>query len=245
MQTQNTKTYLRGLAALAFCCALPAAAHAAEAKKIFNGADLSGWDSADMSYWSVSHGAIVGSAGEKPIEGNQFLWYETPVKDFHLSLMVKHTPHEANAGIQFRSKPLEKGAHGYQADVGEGFWGDLYHEHGRRMLARSSDTEEANIKREDWNHYEILAVGHRVWLAVNGEITVALRDSFGELEGSIAVQVHGGAAQTVRYKDIKLIHDPKVRLVGLQEDELNRLLADAPEQGVRPSKKTGEPKKKN
>ena len=27
-------------------------------------------------------------------------------------------------------------------------------------MARSLDTDHANIKREDWNNYEILAVGH-------------------------------------------------------------------------------------
>ena len=243
MEKQAAKTYLRGLAAVAFAFAAPLAADAAEVKDFFNGKDLTGWEATDMSYWSVRDGAIVGTAGEKPIQGNQFLWHKTTVRNFRLSLMVKQSPHEANAGIQFRSTPIKEGARGYQADVGEGYWGDLYHEHGRRMLARSPDTGEENIKREDWNHYEILAVGHRVWLAVNGRVTVALRDPFGELEGRIAVQIHGGAAQTVAYKGFKLIHDPKVELAGLGENELNRLLVDAPEQGARPTKKTNENEK--
>ena len=200
----------------------------------FNGKNLAGWDADDIKFWSVKDGAIVGTAGDQKIPGNQFLWYKMPVTDFRLTLKVKQTPYAANAGIQFRSARLKKGAHGYQADVGEGWWGTLYHEHGRKILAQSVDAKERNIKREDWNHYEILAVGQRIWLAINGKVTVALRDKFGELEGRIAVQIHGGPPQTVAYKDLKLVHNPKVELVGMDEDALNALLIEAPETGAAP-----------
>ena len=198
----------------------------------FNGRDLIGWNAKNISFWSVEDGAIVGTAGKKPIPRNQFLWHETPVSDFYLSLTVKQTPYSANAGIQFRSAQTGTFAHGYQADVGEGWWGALYHEHGRKILARSADAGENNIKREDWNHYEILAVGQRIWLAINGKVTVALRDKFGELEGRIAVQIHGGRPQTVAYKDLMLIHNPTVELLGMGEETLNGLLVDAPKNGM-------------
>ena len=113
--------------------------------------------------------------------------------------------------------------------------GNIVSEHGRRILALSADAEEENIKREDWNNYEILAVGHRIWLAINGKVTVALRDEFGELSGQIALQIHGGPAQTVTYKDLKLVHNPKVEMVALGEDALNRPLVNAPENGAVPS----------
>ena len=205
----------------------------------FNGKDLTGWNADNMKFWSVKDGAIVGSAGKEEIHGNQFLWFKKPVEDFRLTLKVKQTPYTVkvgivNAGIQFRSRRLKGSAHGYQADVGKGWWGTLYHEHGRQILARSADTKEKNIKREDWNHYEILAVGQRIWLAINGKVTVALRDKFGELEGRIAVQIHGGPPQTVAYKDLKLVHNPKVELVGMDEDALNALLIEAPETGAAP-----------
>ena len=53
------------------------------------------------------------------------------------------------------------------------------------------------------------------------------------------MQIHGGAPQTVAYKEIKLTRDPKVELAGLDEDALNALLVDAPETGTaaRPQKK--------
>ena len=195
----------------------------------FNGKDLSGWRAEDMSYWSVQNGGIVGTNGDLKVPGNQFLWYEQRVQDFKLTLKVKQVPFAANAGIQFRSKREPNGqAIGYQADIGKGWWGSLYHEHGRKILAKNKDTEGKNLKTEKWNTYEILAVGHRIWLAINGKITVALRDPMGELEGQISLQVHGGMPQKVIYKDLVLERNPKVKMRGMNETELDKLLELAP-----------------
>ena len=197
---------------------------------IFNGKDLTGWSAEDMSYWSVQDGAIVGTKGDQKIQGNQFLWYNKKVSDFKLTLKVKQVPFAANAGIQFRSQREPNGhAMGYQADIGKGWWGCLYHEHGRKILAKNQDTEGKNLKPEKWNKYEILAVGHRIWLAINGRITVALRDPIGELEGLISLQVHGGMPQKVIYQPLHFERDPDEQLLGMNEAELNKLLKIAPE----------------
>ena len=71
-------------------------------------------------------------------------------------------------------------------------------------------------------------MGHRIWLAINGQITVALRDPIGELEGQISLQVHGGMPQKVIYKDLTLEKNPQVKLLGMNESELNKLLMLAP-----------------
>ncbi len=52
------------------------------------------------------------------------------------------------------------------------------------------------MKRGEWNQYEILAVGRRIWTAINGKLCVAYEDSDGELSGRIAFQIHGGIAFT-------------------------------------------------
>jgi len=182
-----------------------------------------------MSYWSVQNGAIVGTKEEQKIQGNQFLWYDKKVKNFKLTLNVKQVPFAANAGIQFRSQREPNGhAVGYQADIGKGWWGSLYHEHGRKILAKNKDKEGKNLNPEKWNKYEILAVGHRIWLAINGQITVALRDPIGELEGQISLQVHGGMPQKVIYQDLTLERNPQVKMVGMNETELDKILKRAP-----------------
>ena len=39
-----------------------------------------------MSFWTVENGEIVGTNGDQRVPGNQFLWYEKKVKNFHLDL---------------------------------------------------------------------------------------------------------------------------------------------------------------
>ncbi len=186
---------------------------------VFNGKDLSGWDGA-KKYWSVKDGAIVGTSGEK-IPRNEFVWSKVPVEDFYLAVDVKLTPPSANAGIQFRSKKVnEHGqAKGYQADVGQGWWGKLYHEHGRGLLDKNEHGKGA-VKPGDWNRYEILAVGPAIWTAVNGTLCTALLDLKGEASGHIAFQIHGGPPQTACYRVRQLVHNPKLEIAGKNAQQL-------------------------
>ena len=189
-------------------------------KKFFNGKDLKGWNASSMQHWSVMDGAIVGRA-DSAVPKNEFLWSDVEVKDFYLSVDVLLHPAASNAGIQFRSMKADANgqAKGYQADVGKGFWGKLYHEHGRGELDWTNKGEKA-VKEEDWNHYEILAVGHQIWTAINGTLSSAIEDTGGELSGYIAFQIHSGPPQTVKYRINKLIHNPTVTLTGLTEAQL-------------------------
>ena len=105
------------------------------------------------------------------------------------------------------------------------------------MLAKNPDTEGENLKPGDWNHYEILAVGHRIWLAINGRITVAVRDPIGELDGQISLQIHGGMPQKIIYRDLRLVEKPKIQLLGMKELELEKLLSFAPKGYSKPNEK--------
>lgn len=185
---------------------------------------LAGWSSANPHYWSVAKNTIVGHA-PTDVPRNEFLWSEEEVSDFYLSIDVLLDPNDRNAGIQFRSKKADSTgqAVGYQADIGRDVWGRLYHEHDRGKLDWSDRGEKA-VKPGKWNHYEILAVGDRIWTAINGKIAVAVKDPDGEKKGYIALQIHSGPPQTVRYKIKKLVHNPPVKLAGLNEQALNREL---------------------
>ena len=196
----------------------------------FNGKNLSGWKG-NEGFWSVKEGAIVGHS-EEPVAKNEFLWSDVPVGNFHFSVDVKLTPNGRNAGIQFRSKPINDHgqAHGYQADVGGGVWGKLYHEHGRGKLDWNNRAKGA-VKPGEWNRYEILAVGDRVWTAINGILCVAVKDPEGERSGQIALQIHSGSPQTVHYRNPALTHNPPVELAGKNEKELDAKLR-VPEEPV-------------
>jgi HEAT repeat protein len=187
----------------------------------FSGTDLIGWQG-NTSYWHVEDGAIVGHS-DAEIPNNEFLWSNTPVSDFYLALDVRLDPNTANAGIQFRSTKMDdKGqAQGYQADVGQSYWGRLYHEHGRGMLDPTDAAEQA-VKPGEWNRYEILAVGPAIWTAINGTLGVAYLDLHQDAEasGQIALQIHSGPPQTVSYRIVQLVHNPKVELGDLKLDDL-------------------------
>ena len=186
----------------------------------FNGKDLTGWSASEMKYWSVKDGAIVGHSAVN-VPGNKFIWADGKVQDFYLTVDVKLTPDNRNAGIQFRSKKANASgqAVGYQADVGAGVWGKLYHEHGRGKLDWNDNAVGA-VKPGDWNRYEILAVGHKIWTAINGKLCVAIEDPKGELSGKISFQIHGGPAQTVLYRNPTLVHNPKIALEKQTEAQL-------------------------
>lgn len=185
----------------------------------FNGQDLTGWQG-NPGFWSVKDGAILGHS-ETNVAKNEFLWSNQIVGDFYLAVDVKLTPGNRNAGIQFRSKSVNDHgqAQGYQADVGAGVWGKLYHEHGRGKLDWNNNADGI-IKDGDWNRYEILAVGDRIWTAINGKLCVALKDPEGERSGKIALQIHSGPPQTVAYRGLKLTHNPPVELLGMDEAQL-------------------------
>ena len=210
-----------------------ASVHAeSEFRPIFDGKSLDGWSAPDMSYWSVTDGAIVAECTpDRPAKKNQFLvWQHGRLDDFELKLKFRITGSpSANAGIQIRSEIKEDGhAVGYQADIDiAGKWaGALYDEHtGRKVLAKrgekttiaedgSRQTETLPggdpidaIKKGDWNNYHIIARGGHITLKINGKTTADVidRDKNGyDPQGRLALQLHSGPPMKIEYKDIQL-----------------------------------------
>ncbi|NOY42069.1 MAG: DUF1080 domain-containing protein [Planctomycetes bacterium] len=170
------------------------------AAKFFNGQDLTGWVG-DAKYWKVENGEIVGTS--PGLKKNHFLVSDMAVGDFELEVKVKLTPNAGNSGIQFRSERLRSGdVKGYQADIGAGWWGKLYEEHGRAILWDKS--AQQHLKANAWNEYRIVAVGHKIQTYLNGNLCVDLDDPDGALQGIVALQIHSGPALEVRFKDLKL-----------------------------------------
>jgi hypothetical protein len=170
---------------------------------------LDGWIG-DKELWSVENGNEI--VGKSPgIKKNTFLYRDMVLADFRLVVEVKLVPNNGNSGIQYRSKPLKSGEmKGYQADVGETWWGKLYEESRRGLLTK--EPHDDLVKVGDWNTYEILAVGTHVWQALNGTVTVDLEDPKGFPDGVIALQLHSGEPEEVRFRILKLEVNPKPEL---------------------------------
>ncbi|MEO2049523.1 MAG: PVC-type heme-binding CxxCH protein [Pirellulales bacterium] len=180
---------------------VPILATTENANQLFNGRDLTGW-SGDKTLWKVEQGEIVGRS--PGIQENQFLVSDLVVTDFELSLKVRLIPDGANSGIQFRSQ-IAHGGHvkGYQADIGQGWWGALYDELGRGVLSKPPASTEF-LKVGQWNDYRIVATGDHIRTFINGQACVDLHDPNGARRGILALQIHSGEAMEIRFKDLEL-----------------------------------------
>jgi hypothetical protein len=125
---------------------------------------------------------------------------------------MKLAPNKENSGIQFRSERHgEYEMKGPQADAGAGWWGKLYEENGRALLWQKPGDEY--VKADDWNTYEIVAVGGKIRTAINGHLCVDLDDPQISHSGIIGLQMHAGGPLEVRFKDIKVELSPKFSLL--------------------------------
>jgi hypothetical protein len=169
-------------------------------KEFFNGKDLTGWNG-DPKLWKVEDGMIVGRS--PGLKRNEFLRSQMTAGDFRLICKVRLVPDEGNSGIQFRNEELHDGEmRGPQADIGKGWWGKLYEENARGVLSNKSG--EPYLKPEEWNEYEVIAVGAKVKTFLNGRPCVDLEDPALSRRGIFAFQIHAGGPMEVRFKDIRL-----------------------------------------
>src|SRR5262245_16467302 len=111
---------------------LGAMASAADPVSLFNGKDFTGWEGDTAKTWRIEDGAIVGGSLDEVVPRNEFLCTTKTYGDFELKVTFKllGDPKKANAGIQFRTKriPNHHEVSGYQADMGQNYWGALYDE---------------------------------------------------------------------------------------------------------------------
>jgi hypothetical protein len=143
---------------------------------LFDGQTLDGWEG-DQTLWKVVDREIVGDSPGIP--HNQFLATRKSYGNFELKLEFRLAAGRGNSGVQFRSKrvPDSSEVAGYQADIGEQYWG-----------------------------YTIRAVGPRITLAINGVTTVDYTEADSGISrtGRIALQVHSGPPLRVAFRNIRI-----------------------------------------
>jgi hypothetical protein len=173
---------------------------------LFNGKNLAGWQG-DLQLWKVEDGMIVGDS--PGIKHNQFLKTDRSFQDFELRLEFRLKDGVGNSGVQFRSKAVENSTEvsGYQADIGEKFWGCLYDESRRnKVLAQADPKLNDVLKKDGWNEYVIRAEGNHIALAINGVTTVDYLEEDKDIprSGFIALQVHSGPPLRIEFRNIRL-----------------------------------------
>lgn len=167
------------------------------------GSNLDAWDG-DKSLWSLEDGVLIGRS--PGIDHNTFLAAPGNHRDFALQFQFRLKDGQGNSGVQLRSKrvpPHEMS--GYQADIGEGYWGCLYDESRRnRVLAQAEVNARTSVRESRWNHYGIRALGDRITLSLNGRGSVDYRETDAGIapDGQIAVQIHAGGPMQIEFKDM-------------------------------------------
>ncbi|MBI2804704.1 MAG: DUF1080 domain-containing protein [Planctomycetes bacterium] len=180
--------------------------------KLFDGKTLAGWEGDTRHTWRIEDGAIVGGSLDKTVPRNEFLCTLKSYGDFELKVKFKllGDRKSVNAGIQFRTRRIPKHheVSGYQADIGQHYWGALYDESRRNRVLAAPDKKllEKIVKHGQWNDYVIRAEGPRIRLSLNGTLTVDFTEKDAKIErtGIIGLQMHGGAKAKVYYKDITI-----------------------------------------
>lgn len=197
--------------------ALICTAHAqgpAKPEQLFNGKDLTGWKTVNpdfMKLWSVADGAITCGNLTDKIATNTYLATTKEYGDFEFRCLFRIQGDDKtgliNSGIQYRSVIEGGKIIGYQADIGKGYWGDIYDEHRRGTLIRGDFSILKDLLKENgWNSYIIRCVGNHHQLYINGVLTADYTEKDLKIpsKGHFAVQIHGGGAGKVEFRDLSV-----------------------------------------
>ncbi len=180
-----------------------------EWKSLFDGTSFTGWEG-DLTKFRIEDGAIIAGSLTSALDRNYFLCTAERYDHFELELKVKLVGEDANAGIQIRTEriPDDTEVIGYQADMGQHYWGCLYDESRRKKILQQPAPElfEKILKKGEWNDYRIRCEGNRIQLWLNGVQTVDYTEEEPGISqtGIIAVQIHSGKPAEASYKDIRI-----------------------------------------
>lgn len=196
---------------------LPEQASAQQAPKsvsLFDGKTLNGWrtaDPAEIKLWQVADSALVSGDRKEKIPANRYLLTTGEYRDFEFRCLFRLTGDAKtgliNSGIQYRSVIDGGKVVGYQADIGTGYWGDIYDEHRRGKLVGGDLKTLSHLLHENgWNSYIIRCKGNRHELYINGVKTCDYTETDPRIpsKGFIAVQIHSGGAAKVEFRDLTI-----------------------------------------
>jgi len=181
---------------------------------LFDGKSLTGWKTvnpADMKLWFAADSILKSGDGVNKIPANTYLYTLKEYSDFEFRCLFRLSGDSAtgmiNSGIQYRSTVEGDKIVGYQADIGNGYWGDIYDEHRRgKLVGGDMKTLKYLLKDDGWNSYIIRCKGNRHELYINGVKTCDYIEKDAKIpqKGVIAVQIHSGGVAQVEFRDLTI-----------------------------------------
>ncbi|MEM7456863.1 MAG: DUF1080 domain-containing protein [Planctomycetota bacterium] len=184
------------------CAAIPVSAQEAGYVSLFDGESLDGWHQRNgTATYRVEENMIIGRTNEG--SPNSCLCSDRAYGDFELVFEVKCDA-PLNSGVQIRSQSRgdtpEGRVNGPQVEIESGndsgsTAGYIYGEAAGGWMTPNEDrNKHQHFKREDWNHYRVVATGPRIQVWVNGnQVSDLVHEEKFEThpEGFIGLQVHG------------------------------------------------------
>ena len=197
---------------------------------LFNGKNFDGWEgntgeNGTPKYFTIQNGEIVArnEADNAPKVSN-YLLTKKQYKNFRLVFEGKLAESKMHSGIALWGTKYEKDGqiYSYQGHLvmfpaGWGFY-DLYRRMGKDM--HKDDGRAKKADNGDWNKMEILATGHRIRLAVNGQLVADWEDPQPELcgTGPIGLQLHSNTVpQEVRFRGLILSENPEDKMITVSQ----------------------------
>ncbi|RYD93488.1 MAG: DUF1080 domain-containing protein [Sphingobacteriales bacterium] len=180
---------------------------------LFDGKTFKGWSGDTVKTWRIEKGELIGGSLTETVPHNEFISTTRSYSNYVLKVKFKllGTDGFINTGVQFHSQHATNPVYemvGYQADLGDGFWGCIYDESRRNKIVGQADTNVIKrvLRRGQWNEYEIWSEKGRTRVKLNGVQTVDYVEPDKNIpqSGLIAFQIHGGGKAEVHYKDITL-----------------------------------------
>lgn len=144
----------------------------------------------EPGFWQLKDHLLHGTIGKE--KEHHYSYTKKSYKDFELNVLIKMVgDDDANSGVCIRINPTNwDNAPGYQVDMGKGYWGSLWEERRGNMVQKFPDSLVSKIvKKNEWNHYYIVAKGHHIQAWLNGVKTIDIVHDAGFSEGRIGFQL--------------------------------------------------------
>lgn len=191
---------------------------------LFNGRDFEGWEGHVDKYFSIQNGTIVArNSAENAPQVSNYLLTKKPYRNFRLVFEGKLVQSAMHSGIALWGSKFQKDheTHSYRGHLvmfpaGWGYY-DLFR---RNSIYKDDGRAKKADRAGDWNRMEILAIGNRIRLAVNGKEVADWSDPQPELcqEGPIGLQLHSNKVpQEVHFRGLILSENPEDRLITLEK----------------------------
>ena len=170
---------------------------------IFNGKDLTGWQSPDRDkFWRVQDGILIGEsiAGLK----ENYLWTEKSYGDFVLEFEVRWKG-EIDSGVEIR-KPSMQLQLGVSRSLKRDMTGSFYvgKAEGYPEAGQAKTAAQLMHAEGEWNTFRLETKGTTFTVWINGHPAAHYTNDKFSGAAPLGLQIHGGLKMKVEYRNIRL-----------------------------------------